>query len=144
MSTPSRIVDDHSGRHAQVTKYGQLVVSPLQFSTPVEQEMTATATAYNFAAPESGKSIVITDIIVFADRTVSNTTPADIQIYTADAPDSTTPINGIVSPQLTSGQSFVASGLNLLVDEGVWLNAQTDDATVLITVMFYRIPAEKV
>ena len=71
------------------------------------------------------------------------TTPADVRIYTADAPDSITVISGIVSPQPLRGVTIALTGLNFIVGQGVWVNAKTDDNAVLVTVAFYYIPIEE-
>ena len=142
MSQNTSIVGEGNETRVKVTKYGQLVTAPLAYSEPVLVEMTTPGQVYNFAEPNAGESIVITDIIVSADKSVSNTTPADVRIYESDGIDSTTVIKGIVAPQLTgsSNQSYI--GLNLLVPEGLWINATTTDASILITIMYYRVPQE--
>lgn len=138
----TEIKDKESGNSATVTEFGQLVTAPVSYSQPVEVLLDATATAFNFIEPRSGTSIVITDILTYAARTVSPTTPADIQVYQSDEVDSSTVLGGIVSPQLTSGGQSELTGLNLLIPEGRWVNAITDDADVKITIMFYRVSAD--
>lgn len=144
MAAPIAIVDSKDGVTARVTRFGQLVVAPLAYSEPIAQELDATDTAFNFLAPESGKNIVITDIIVSTGQLVSPTDPAEIEIYEADADDSLDILQGIVSPRLVRAGSLVLTGLNLLVPEGRWVNAKTDDASIFITIMFYRVPVEDV
>ena len=144
MSAPVAIIDSRDGQAARVTRFGQLVVAPLAYSTPVAQNLNVIDTAFNFLAPESGKSIVVTDIIVSADKSVSVTDPAEIEIYEADAIDSLTVLQGIISPRLLRGDDLPLIGLNLLVPEGRWINATTNDNNILITIMFYRVPVEDV
>jgi hypothetical protein len=134
------IKDAYSDNRARVTEYGQLIVAPLGYSTPVEQEMSVINTAYNFLTPAVGQKIVITDIIVAADKGVSATTPANVVIYQADAPDTLTESSVILRPQPAKGDNIPITGLNLLVPEGMWVNAKTDDATVFLTILYYRIP----
>lgn len=144
MATPINIKDSDSGKVAKVTKFGQLVIAPIAYSTPVTIELDATATAFNFITPEQGSQIVITDIIAAANKNVSATTPANIEIFAADSAESITPDPLIVSPQLVRSSNAGATGLNLLVEEGKWVNATTDDAEILVTIMFYRVPAENI
>jgi len=134
------VKDSHNGNTARVTRFGQLVTSPLAYSTPVQKILDVTNTAFNFVAPSAGNFIVITDILVYASKSVSNTTPADIQIFQSDEVDSLTVVEGITRPQLIAGSSSELTGLNLIVDPGRWINATTDDATVQITIMFYTVP----
>jgi len=144
MSTPVNIQDPRSKKSALVTKFNQLVVAPLDYSTPVEIQLDVINTAFNFIEPRPGQSVVITDIIVSADKSVSPSTPANIQIYGADAIDSLTVSIGAISPQLVSAANVSFIGLNLLVPEGKFVNAKTDDTNINLTVMFYRVPAENV
>jgi len=144
MATPSVIVDSNSGLQAKVTRFGELVVARIQHSTPVTKEMDTIDTAFSFIVPSQGSSIVITDIFVSADNSVSNVTPAEVEIYTANAADSITVIDSILQPRLIRSSNVPLTGLNLLVGEGVWVNGKTNDNTILLTVMFYRVPAEDV
>lgn len=144
MATPINIKDSNSGVKAKVTKYGQLVVAPLQYSNPVSDSLDVINTAFNFIQPQQGQSIVITDIIVSADNNVSNTAPAEIEIYGASEPDTTTIDTGIISPRLTRADNLALTGLNLIVPKGQFVNAKTNDNNVLVTIMFYRVPAEDI
>lgn len=143
MSVPTSLVDSSTQNAARVTKYGQLVTAPLDYSAPIEQNLSVIDTAFNFIEPLQNHDIVITDIIISADKSVSGTTPADVRIYTADAPDSITVISGIVSPQPLRGVTIALTGLNFIVGRGVWVNAKTDDNSVLATVAYYYIPIEE-
>ncbi len=142
MTTAVGIKDSKTGQATRVTRFGQLVVAPLAYSTPIAQELTAINQAFNFLAPLADHSIVITDIIVSADKAVSPTDPAGIEIYQADAADALTIAEGIVSPRLSRGGVLPLTGLNLIIPEGKWINAKTDDNNILITIMFYRVPVE--
>ncbi len=144
MTTAIGLKDSKTGQMVRVTRFGQLVVSPLDYSDPIARELLVIDTAVNFLTPLAGHSIVITDIIVNTDKDVSPTTPADIEIYEADAVDSLIAAPSIIRPQLVRADSMVLTGLNFLVPEGKWINAKTTDAGVLITLAFYRVPVEKV
>lgn len=144
MSASVTIKDSKDGNQARVTRFGQLVVAPLSYSEPIDIELNVVNQAFNFITPESGKSIVITDIIVSTDRLVSPTDPAEIEIYEADEVDSLDILKGIISPRLIRGSDLPLTGLNLLVPEGRWVNAKTNDNNIFITIMFYRVPAEDV
>ncbi len=140
MSIASKIVDPSTNHAAKVTEFGQLVVAPIAYSDPVARNMNVAGVAFNFAGPTQDQQIVITDILVSADRNVSNTTPANIEIYEADAIDSIIPADAIMSPQLIRASNLPMTGLNLIVQDGKCLNAKTDDANILLTIMFYKVP----
>lgn len=143
MATPSVIVDSDSGIKAKVSKFGQLIVAPLQYSTPVSDTLNVINTAFNFITPKQDQSIVITDVIISASRTVG-VNGADVFVYEADAPDTLTVEREIVALDMVKQTSLAQNGLNLLVPEGKFVNAKTDDADILVTIMFYRVPAEDV
>lgn len=144
MANPVIIKDNDSGVTAKVTEFGQLVIAPLQYSTPASDNLNVINTAFNFLAPKQDRSIVITDIIASADNGVSNVVPAEVEIYQADSADTTTVDETISSPRMLRGGNFILNGLNLLVPEGKFVNAKTNDNNVLVTIMFYRVPAEDV
>jgi len=142
MPVPAVIQDSKSDNSARVTRFGQLVVSPLDYSRPFERELLVVDTAVNFLTPEQDKFIVITDIIVSTDKNVSNVDPADIEIYEADEADSLVANPSIVNPQMIRASNFIAIGLNWIIPIGKWVNAKTNDVGVKITIASYRIPAE--
>ena len=137
---PVTISGDRSSIKVKVTKYGQMVVAPIQYSTPKTVTLDVINTAFNFITPIQGSSIVITDIIVAADKNVSPTEPAVVEVYTANSDDSMTVIDDIILTQIPRSTTVPITGLNLLVGEGVWVNAKTNDSAVTLTIMFYRIP----
>ncbi|MBV1929897.1 MAG: hypothetical protein KUG81_10360 [Gammaproteobacteria bacterium] len=143
MATPANIIDSRTGNEARVTPFGQLIVAPISYSSPVLRELLTPGESANFIEPAQDQIIVITDIIASADKDVSNTTPADITIYSTDSVDSTTPVDIIVRPQLIRSGNFPLTGLNLKIPEGLWVNATTTDGGILLTIMFYRAPVER-
>ena len=143
MATPSVIKDSFSGNAARVTKFGQLVVAPLQYSTPISDTLDVIDTAFNFVSPAQDQSIIITDIIISASRTVG-VNGADVVVYQSDAPDSIIVDKEIVELDMVKQSSISLIGLNLIVPEGKYVNAKTDDADVLVTLMFYRAPVEDI
>jgi len=106
MSANVTIVDNNSGFQAKVTKFGQLVISPLQYSEPVSINLNVDDEAFNFIKPQQDHSIVITDIIVDADNAVSNVTPAEVEIYEATTDITTTITKGIYSPRVVRDNLF--------------------------------------
>ncbi len=143
MATPVVIRDSDSDITAKVTKFGQLVVAPLQYSTPVADEIDVINTAFNFIGPEQDQSIVITDIVLSADRIVG-VNGADVVIYEGDSPITLTEDQIILDVDMIKQTTLAVNGLNLIVPEGKFVNAKSDDVNIKITIMFYRVPAEDV
>ncbi|MEK0326941.1 MAG: hypothetical protein QQN63_14685, partial [Nitrosopumilus sp.] len=73
------VVDDSKAR---VTQFGQLVTAPLDYSTLVTREISSVNVAVNFVPPKQGHRIVITDIMLQANKQVTG--EAIVNIYTSD------------------------------------------------------------
>ena len=141
MSTPAVIQDANSGNRAIVTRYGQLVTSPIDYSRPVAKTLDVINTAYNFVEPSADQRIVITDIVITANKNVG-VNDATVTIYEASEIDATTSDNDILNLEIIKQTSLVLTGLNLIVGEGKYINAKTDDDDIFVTIMFYRVPVE--
>ncbi len=86
MGIETKIVNQNA---VKVTKSGELVVAPLNYSESVFKEMDAT-TPFNFFGPMPDKQFVITGFNLKAARSVSNTVDARVVIYEASSIDTTT------------------------------------------------------
>jgi hypothetical protein len=135
----SAIIDVFTGRAARVSRYGEVVTGRYDYSDPQFQSMSSTGTAYNFFAPISNKRLVITDILVDADRNVSAATPATIDVYESSGSTDTTIDKQILKLELLKNSFRDFTALNLIVSTGKWVNAKTDDATVNITIAGYYV-----
>lgn len=125
---------------ARVTELGQLVVAPLAYDETEFRELAANNTAYNFYVPRSGKQFVITGIRAKADRQVSPTSDADVVVYEASAPDTTTVSKVLYQEAMVQGESVTLVPTNILVNTGVWVNAKTTDDDIHMTIFGYYIP----
>jgi len=129
-----------TGNKVQVTRRGQLVVAPLGYSEPYYVAMTSNNTAYNLTGPQTGKRFVITGFIISADKSVGSDGSL-IEVYEADAEDSTTVTKTVMTLQMQEKDNLPITPLNLIITEGVWLNAKMDDNNVYLTAMGYYIEA---
>jgi len=141
MAVPSKIVDPSSGKSATVTKFGQLVVAPVDYSTPVSKQITTINTAFNFASPEAGQDIVITDIILIAARSAP-ISGSIVEVYESLLPSSITPEETILVADLPRQENITLTGLNLFVPGGRFVNVKSDGVDISATIMFYRVPKE--
>lgn len=141
MTIRMQIEDCHgTGSTARVTEYGQLIVAPLDFSSSQAIKLETANTAYNFVAPVQDKIIVITDILLYANKNVG-AGDATVDVYTSDVgPDSTTIKESIIQTEMLKQTSRDLTGLNIKVNEGRWVNAKTDDDDVFVTIGYYYVP----
>tara|TARA_R110002096_G_C14050082_1_gene673217 strand:- start:32 stop:493 length:462 start_codon:yes stop_codon:yes gene_type:complete len=138
---PTVIADPYSGIRARVSDFGQLAVAPLAYSKPSFKKLTVINTAYSFVAPEEGHQIVITDIILTANKNVG-VNDATVDIYEAESPTTTVITQAIIELEMIKQSNLSLTGLNLIIPEGLWVNAKTDDNDIFVTLMYYRVPVE--
>jgi len=140
MSLTIEIEDGRGGsrNRVAVTPRGQIVVAPIDFSTSSFNAMTVNNQAYNFAKPVTGKQYVITDIIVSADKSVG-TSGAEVQIYEAQAVGTATIDNSLFQFTITKNTTEAITGLNVITNAGVWINAKMDDNNVNLTLLGYLV-----
>ena len=140
---PSKLIDPVSGMAATVTDFGQLVVAPIDYSSVVQGELDTINTAVNLLTPTQAQQIVITDIILTANRSIG-ANDATVDLYLADGPEELvfTPADAVLSLELEKNGKLTLTGLNLITRPGAWINAKTDDNTVFVTLMYYRVPVK--
>jgi hypothetical protein len=124
---------------AKVTNRGQVVTAPIEYDQSYFNSMTSTGTAYNFVTPKTKMRFVITGFIATSNKDVGTTNGATIPIIETDGPASTTPTKTLLQLELTKLDGRELTGLNLLTNKGVWVNASTNDATVNLTLMGYYV-----
>ncbi len=123
----------------KVTNNGQLVVAPVEYDLVVFNELAAADTAYNFYTPKPGKQFVITGINAKADRQVSQNTDADVVIYEASSDSTTTVDKTLFQEAMIQGEKATLIPLNIVVNEGKYVNAKTTDDDIYMTIMGYYI-----
>jgi len=141
LSTPVLIKGSGNKATAKVTSIGQLVVTSLFYDETEFNFLNATAaTAFNFYSPKAGKQFVITGIIAQANKDVSNTALATVIVFEASQLDDASADKILLEFGLSRFGVLNAPPLNIIVNEGKYVNATTDDTSVLMTIMGYYIP----
>lgn len=142
MSLNIKLIDSTGSKNgAKVTNRGQLVVSPLDYSTSYQQNLVLVDTAYNYISPLPGKRFVITDIILSANKDVSATVESTITIYESTSSTSTTASRTIYETGLIKLTQQTLVGLNLITTEGTFINGKCTDNSIFSTIMGYYIDA---
>jgi len=141
MATPTHIVSGGNKRYAvTVSNNGQIVTAPYAYDMTEFRELAATNTAYNFYTPIGGKQFVMTGVYAVADKQVSGSVSAAVIVYEATSAGTTTVAKVLVQTAIVQDQVHFFSGLNILVSEGVFINAKTTDDDVHMTITGYFIP----
>jgi len=139
MTANVQVVSNENGRSVKVTKSGEMVVAPLAYSDTKFNLLDATATAYHYYPPLSGKQFVISCVLVFGDKEIANASDTTIEIYEAASTTETTVSKVLMTFGLGQLTSLAITPLNILVNPGVYVNAKTDDDDVYLTIMGYYI-----
>ena len=140
MTVGFKVEDGESGDTAKVTKYNQLVTAPLDFSTFYTANAATVNTAYNVIVPRTNKIFIITDIVLGANRNVSGTNGAIVDLYEATGPGVTVVSKQIIQDELLKQTKLVLTGLNIAVTEGTWVNLKTDDDDIRANIGGYYVP----
>ncbi len=138
MTNVSVIGQGGKERPLKTSDQGEVLVRAFDYSDPQFQFMDTAATAYNFFVPKAKQQLVITEIIISADRNVTTQTLVDV--YEATAADSTVIAKSILRLDVLKSSQLPLIGLNFLVSEGVFVNAKHDDDDVFMTIGGYYIP----
>lgn len=131
--------DVKNNTNANITKRGQLIVSPISFNAPYFRSFEVANTAYNFIKPISGKRFIIDGLIFSSDKNVSSTNGAVISIYEGNSETDLTGSKNIFTLDIGRLDKGSISGLNVITSAGIWLNGKTDDATTNVTVLGYYV-----
>jgi hypothetical protein len=123
---------------ALITKRGQLVTSPLEFSKPYSAEANTINTAFNLVPPIAGKQFVITSILLSGNRSIG-ASDATVSLYEASSDTETTVLIDILPIEIAKNQALTFTGVNVIVAAGSFINLKTDDATVFAVVYGYYV-----
>ncbi|NIQ15506.1 MAG: hypothetical protein GTO02_14250 [Candidatus Dadabacteria bacterium] len=140
MAIENKMVDGHGdGHRVRVSKWGIAATGPIEFSVSYPVTASSINTAYTFVGPKAGKQFVVTDILLYANKNVG-ANDATVEIYEADTETTTTVSKSVLITEMLKQTSRDFVGLNLVINEGKWLNIKTDDATIFASVLGYYVP----
>lgn len=128
-----------NGTGATVSPYGEVVVSPYSYSTPSFKNLDTTNTAYTFWKAKQDKFFVITAIFLQANKNVSASTAATVDIYEAAQETDTTIAKSIFQLEMVRNDRILLAPLNIQVTVGRFVNGKTTDDDVLATVSGYYV-----
>ena len=123
---------------AAVSSRGELITSPIEYSSGFTVEANVIDTAFNFVGPQAGMRFVITDILLYANRDVG-INDAEVVVYEATGAAVTTVSLTLLEVEMLKQSARDITGLRLLVSEGVWVNIKTNDNTIFGTIMGYYV-----
>jgi hypothetical protein len=129
---------DGNGKIAKVSRYGQLVTAPIDYSLAYNATAAVANTAYNLVGPVSGKRFVIDSILLYANKNVG-AGDATVEVYEATGADVTAVSKSIFTAEMVKQTSRDITGVNIIVSAGKWVNVKTDDDDVFATITGYYV-----
>jgi hypothetical protein len=128
-----------NGHRGKVSLYGETIVGPYDYSTGKFQNLDAINTAYTFFPPIQDSFFVITSIYIQANKNVSASTAATVDIYEASQETDTTISKSIYMVEMVRNDKISLSPLNIRITQGKFLNGKTDDDDILVTISGYYV-----
>jgi hypothetical protein len=125
---------------ARVTPLGQLVTAPFAYDETKFVVLGTADAGVNFYKPKAGKQFVITGLIAAGNLSIAANALATVIVYEASSDATATVDKSLVQFGVTRLQTAPLLPLNILVEEGKFVNAKTDDDDVFLTIMGYYIP----
>lgn len=125
---------------ASITSRGALVVAPYGYDEVQFNELGTDDAGVNFFPPQVNKRFVITGIIAAGNLAIVANNLATVIVYEASSASTNTVDKALVQFGITRLQTLSLLPLNILVKEGKFLNAKTDDDDVFLTIMGYYVP----
>jgi len=126
---------------ASITSRGALVVAPYSYDETVFKLLGTDDAGVTFYEPIVDKRFVITGILAAGNLSIAANALATVTVFESAALDSSTSTKDRLEFGITRLQVETISPLNILIKEGVFLNAKTDDDDVFMTIMGYYVPA---
>lgn len=127
---------------AKITKAGQVTVSTFDYDETEFKTLDVVDAAYNFYAPKVKHNFIITGILAFADKDISDANDTVITIYEGASAETTTVKKTLLQFGMGKLTTLPFVPLNIKVNPGVWVNAKTGDDDIHMTIMGYYIPEE--
>ena len=138
MAIPTRMVGVDN-REVFVDGNGAARVAQGDYDLTSFNELDVVNTGYNFYKPITGKQFVITGILCFADRDISDASDTVITIY--EATNAETATSSKILLQFGMGRLTLLPfpTVRILVNPKVWINAKTDDDDIHLNIIGHYI-----
>lgn len=141
MAVSIYLKDPKNGHRAAISEQGELVIAPISYSSAITKTLAVDNQAYNFVKAKAGFRIVITSILIYANKAVG-ATDATVEIFESNAINSATVSKSILNVEMLKQTTLSLTGLNLVTSEGIFLNAKTDDNSVFVTLGVHYVKSD--
>lgn len=135
MSVDAIIRDPGTLQGAKVSKGGELAVGPASNDERQFNSLATINTAFNFYSPKNNRVFVITAVLAFADKDISDASTTIVIVYGATAAASIAVVGQPFEFGMAKLSVFHPTGLRVVIAKGLFVNAKTDDNNILMTVL---------
>lgn len=143
MAIKITVKDPFTGQEARVTDFGELVTGNLSFSEPISTLLGEDNTPVEIAPPKTNQIMVVTDLILYANRNVGVN---DARVILYESEESAVAQLGtdkvFFDQEMLKQSTLPLTGLNWKVGEGKFLNATTSDDDVFVNLACYYAPSD--
>ena len=137
MGIKAIIQDAKSGQSASVGSDGRIFAGPSSISSAFNATLGVNNAVVNVVEAKAGYKFIITDVFAKANKNVSATVDATVEIYEADSATSATIQTSLLNIPLARSESITLNGIFLGTNGTDYINARTDDDDVFITILGY-------
>lgn len=131
-----RIADLTHGVSAHVSENGELITRAFDYCEGSIQSITGTTAAFNFFEPKVGDQLILCGGIASANRSV-DANGTVLEIYEADASDSTTQDKLLYSLDLARQQAVNLPPTPLKITVGKYINGDRSSTAGAVTVTLF-------
>lgn len=144
MPIESHITDPRTGRVVRTVGGDALAVNPPHPSLSFNATLGTDDTPVNIVPAVAQHVFCITGFLLTANQNVSNTTNATVTLYTADAENTAKGSALTTLFEISIGRNDIRDVTPILVEseEGKWINGETTDDDVIVTILGYYIKVE--
>jgi hypothetical protein len=144
MAIVSYVCDESTGRSVEVGEGGVLKVGPIHPSLSFNATLGTDDVAVNIVPAKAGHVFFLTGLLLTANQNVSNTVSATVTIYTGDAENTAkgSALTTLFTVPLQRNDTRDITGILVESEEGKWINGETTDDDVFVTVLGYYLKRE--
>jgi len=139
MGIKTRIFGGRWGTEPEITKRGQLVTGALEFEQFHLGSTIANNVAVNVIEPVSTKCFIITAIILSGNRDIGVNGAITDVFENTTGPTSAIVNREILQEEISKQTRMTATGLNIIVSAGSWVNVKSDDVIVRCNIAGYYV-----
>jgi hypothetical protein len=144
MPIDAYITDPATGERVKRVMGGALAVAPIHPSLAFNATLGTDDTAVNIIPAKADHVFCMTGLFLTSNKNVDPNTAATVTIYTADAADTAkaSALQTLFSVPVSKNSTRDYNPILVEAAEGKWINGETSDDDVFVTVIGYYLKVE--